>query len=68
MSNGKTLLTLGDDRERRSGYAQIRFFEGDCDRAQAQIRTAASTWILTGRGGLLSPIPSIAPDSCHLSC
>jgi len=52
MSNGKTLLTLGDDRERLSGYAQIRVFEGDCDRAQAQIRTAASTWILAGLGGL----------------
>ena len=52
MSNGKALLTLGDDRERLSGYAQIRVFEGDCDRAQAQIRTAASTWILAGLGGL----------------
>jgi hypothetical protein len=52
MSNDKRLLTLDDDRERLSGYAQIRVFEGDYDRAQAQIRTAASTWILAGLGGL----------------
>jgi len=62
MSTGKKHLTLDDDRERLSGYAQIRVFEGDYDRAQAQIRTAASTWILAGFGGLFIAYSEHRPE------
>jgi len=58
----KYRLTLGDDRERVSSYAQIRTFESDCDRSQAQIRTAASTWILAGVGGLFVAFSEHRPE------
>jgi hypothetical protein len=45
-------VALNDDRERMSAYAHIRVFESDCDRSQNQIRTAASTWIISAIAGI----------------